>query len=103
MHGAPFISRKIMRAPSSPLTWQFVSFYDFVSFSFKLKSFQNNLIGALIMDSGLVIVTFITVVYIIIMFSLLFYVKYEWCDLLFKNNTVGILWTSLAFKTFFTC
>ena len=42
------------------------------------------------MDSGLVIVTFITVVYIIIMFSLLFYVKYEWCDLLFKNNTVGI-------------
>ena len=90
MHGAPFISRRIMRAPSSPLTWQFVSFYDFVSFSFKLKSFQNKLICALIMDSGLIIVTFITVVYIIIMFSLLFYVKYEWCDLLFKNNTVGI-------------
>ena len=22
-------------------------------------------------------------------FTLLFYVKYEWCDLLFKNNTVS--------------
>ena len=41
------------------------------------------------MDSGLVIVSFITVVYILIMFTLLFYVKYEWCDLLFKNNTVS--------------
>ena len=40
------------------------------------------------MDSGLVIVTFITFVYIVIMFTLLFYVKYEWCDLLYKNNTV---------------
>merc|ERR1712079_158268 len=40
-----------------------------------------------LMDSGLVIVTFITFVYIVIMFTLLFYVKYEWCDLLFKNNT----------------
>ena len=50
------------------------------------------------MDSGLVIVTFITVAYIIIMFSLLFYVKYEWCDLLFKNNTVSILMTSFGIK-----
>ena len=43
------------------------------------------------MDSGLVIVTFITFVYIVIMFTLLFYVKYEWCDLLYKNNTVSVL------------
>ena len=42
------------------------------------------------MDSGLVIVTFITFVYIVIMFTLLFYVKYEWCDLLYKNNTVSV-------------
>ena len=42
------------------------------------------------MDSGLVIVTFITFVYIVIMFTLLFYVKYEWCDLLYKNNTVRV-------------
>ena len=39
-------------------------------------------------DSGLVIVSFITVVYIVLVFTLLVYVKYEWCDLLFKNNTV---------------
>ena len=49
------------------------------------------------MDSGLVIVTFITFVYIVIMFTLLFYVKYEWCDLLYKNNTVSVL--SLLFLT----
>ena len=28
-------------------------------------------------------------VYLLLVFTLLFYVKYEWCDLLFKNNTVG--------------
>ena len=46
-------------------------------------------------DSGLVIVSFITVVYIVLVFTLLVYVKYEWCDLLFKrevknkNNKLG--------------
>ena len=43
------------------------------------------------LDSGLVIVGFITMVYIVLVFTLLFYVKHEWCDLLFKNNTVSIL------------
>ena len=41
-------------------------------------------------DSGLVIVGFITMVYVILVATLLVYVKYEWCDLLFKNNTVFI-------------
>ena len=91
MYGGPFISRKIMRAPIQPSDVAICSILWFESFSLKMKIFQNRLTEPLwlIMDSGLVIVTFITVVYIIIMFSLLFYVKYEWCDLLFKNNTVG--------------
>ena len=54
------------------------------------------------MDSGLVIVTFITFVYIMIMFTLLFYVKYEWCDLLFRNNTVRLIasWSSHFWRSF---
>ena len=39
-------------------------------------------------DSGLVIVGFITMVYIVLVITLLVYVKNEWCDWLFKNNTV---------------
>ena len=42
----------------------------------------------MMVDSGLIIVGFITTGYIILVFTLLVYVKYEWCDLLFKNNTV---------------
>ena len=30
-------------------------------------------------------------VYLLLVFTLLFYVKYEWCDLLFKNNTVSAI------------
>ena len=56
-----------------------------VNFDASLVFYSSSL-----MDSGLVIVTFITFVYIVIMFTLLFYVKYEWCDLLFKNNTVSL-------------
>ena len=41
----------------------------------------------IMVDSGLIIVGFITTGYIILVFTLLVYVKYEWCDLLFKNNT----------------
>jgi hypothetical protein len=40
-------------------------------------------------DSGLVVVGLITLTYIILVFGLFFYVKNEWCELLFKNNTVG--------------
>jgi hypothetical protein len=39
-------------------------------------------------DSGLVVVGLITLTYIILVFGLFFYVKNEWCELLFKNNTV---------------
>jgi hypothetical protein len=39
-------------------------------------------------DSGLVVVGLITLTYIVLVFGLFFYVKNEWCELLFKNNTV---------------
>jgi hypothetical protein len=40
-------------------------------------------------DSGLVVVVFITLGYLFLVFGLFFYVKNEWCELLFKNNTVS--------------
>ena len=39
-------------------------------------------------DSGMVVVVFISCMYLGIVFGLLFYVGNEWCDLLFKNMTV---------------
>jgi hypothetical protein len=42
------------------------------------------------LDSGLVVVVFITLGYLFLVFGLFFYVKNEWCELLFKNNTVGL-------------
>ena len=41
-------------------------------------------------DSGMVVVIFICLMYIVLVFGLLFYVKNDWCDLLFKNMTVTI-------------
>jgi len=38
-------------------------------------------------DSGLIVVGLITMGYIVLVITLLCFVKYEWCDLLFKNNT----------------
>ena len=32
--------------------------------------------------------------YIVLVITLLCFVKYEWCDLLFKNNTVSFFHTS---------
>jgi hypothetical protein len=40
------------------------------------------------MDSGIVVVIIISMMYMVLVFGLLFYVKNEWCDLLFKNFTV---------------
>jgi hypothetical protein len=39
------------------------------------------------MDCGLAIIIFIIISLFIILFSLLFFVKYEWCPVLFRNNT----------------
>ena len=39
-------------------------------------------------DTGMVVVIFISLMYMVLVFSLLFYVKNDWCDLLFKNMTV---------------
>ena len=41
-------------------------------------------------DSGMVVVIFICLMYLVLVFGLLFYVKNDWCNLLFKNMTVGI-------------
>ena len=40
------------------------------------------------MDSGLVVVVCIISSLIVIVFSFLLFVDYEWCHVLFKNNTV---------------
>ena len=40
------------------------------------------------MDSGLIVVVFIITSLIITVFSFLLFVDYEWCHVLFKNNTV---------------
>ena len=40
-------------------------------------------------DTGMIIVIFISMMYLAIVFVLLFYVGNEWCDLLHKNMTVG--------------
>ena len=40
------------------------------------------------LDTGMFIVIFIVVMYLAIVFTLLFYVKNDWCDLLFPNMTV---------------
>lgn len=39
-------------------------------------------------DTGMVVVIFISLMYMVLVFGLLFYVKNDWCDLLFKNFTV---------------
>ena len=41
------------------------------------------------LDSGLVVVIIICMMYMVLVFGLLFYVKNEWCDLLFKNYTAS--------------
>ena len=43
------------------------------------------------LDSGMVVVIIISMMYMVIVFGLLFYVKNDWCDLLFKNFTVMFL------------
>ena len=42
-------------------------------------------------DTGMIVVVFICIMYLVLVFGLLFYVKNEWCDLLFKNMTVSII------------
>ena len=47
--------------------------------------------GRVGIDSGMVVVIFISLMYLTIVFGMLFYVKNDWCDLLFKNFTESIL------------
>ena len=39
-------------------------------------------------DSGMIIVIIISMMYMVLVFGLLFHVKNDWCDLLLKNFTV---------------
>ena len=48
-------------------------------------------LGSSVMDSGLVVVVFIITSLIITVFSFLLFVDYEWCHVLFKNNTVAAM------------
>jgi hypothetical protein len=41
------------------------------------------------LDSGMVVVIIISMMYMVLVFGLLFYVKNEWCELLFKNFTIA--------------
>ena len=41
------------------------------------------------LDSGMIVVIMISMMYMVLVFGLLFYVKNDWCDLLFKNMTVN--------------
>ena len=49
-------------------------------------------------DTGMMIVIFISMMYLAIVFVLLFYVGNEWCDLLYKNMTVLL---DIRLKCFF--
>ena len=40
-------------------------------------------------DTGMVVVVFICIMYLALVFGLLFYVKNEWCDILHYNLTVS--------------
>ena len=40
-------------------------------------------------DCGMIVVIMISMMYMVLVFGLLFYVKNDWCDLLFKNMTVN--------------
>ena len=51
-------------------------------------------------DSGLVVVVFIITSLIITVFSFLLFVDYEWCPVLFKNNTVNKKFSSCSFCLF---
>ena len=41
-------------------------------------------------DCGLVVVVFITLMYLSLVFGLFFFVQEDWCDPLYKNFTVRI-------------
>ena len=49
------------------------------------------MVGKVPIDSGMVVVVFISLMYLSLVFGLLFYVQNDWCDLLYKNFTVSIV------------
>ena len=53
------------------------------------KSPHDPLTYSAIFDSGLLVVVCIILVLLTSVFSFLLLVEYEWCEVLFRNNTVG--------------
>ena len=54
-----------------------------------------SLVAQVALDSGMVVVIFICIGFVFIVIALLFFVKNEWCDILFRNMTVRYLWNSI--------
>ena len=52
------------------------------------KGNQASFLGGLF-DSGLVVVVCVLLILLTTVFSFLLLVEYEWCHVLFKNNTVS--------------
>ena len=50
------------------------------------------------LDSGMIVVIMISMMYMVLVFGLLFYVKNDWCDLLFKNFTVIFIHTKKDYQ-----
>ena len=55
--------------------------------SSEVMAYQRN--RDISVDKGMVVVIFISMMYIVMVFILLFYVKNDRCDLLFNNMTVS--------------
>ena len=67
-------SKSNTRGPSPPIISPSISF-----------SHQQTMA----VDTGLAVVVLILTMYIMLVLGLLFYIKNDWCDLLFKNYTVN--------------
>ena len=61
---------------------------DLVHTRWKMRYMVEMRLNSGMMDSGLVVVVCIISCLIILTFSFLLFVDYEWCHVLFKNNTV---------------
>ena len=79
---------------------QLIAIVSQIPRSISLFSDMGSRVG---IDSGMVVVIFISLMYLTIVFGMLFYVKNDWCDLLFKNFTESIkkeIWLKKIFLIF---
>ena len=93
-------ARTPLAPPSDPLTlvsdtggarpgWSRIKFKDVGGLASEMaRMVEERNVVKMSIDSGMVVVVFISLMYMGLVFGLLFYVKNDWCDLLFKNFTV---------------